>query len=111
MSEKQPKINFVYFSAVEGHYARRFGSSQYIGAKLVESGEPVAKSLAGESAEGSFIIEWDEKEVVRIPEIEFNLYGKEYRRLLKEKGLKKRTQKDYDAYIKSVTQSEPTKEK
>ena len=107
----EKKIKFIYVSSVKGNYVRRFGTEQYIGAKLVPSGEPVARSLAGESAEGSFYIEWDEKEITRIPETEFNLYGKEYRRLFKNGGLKKRTQKDYDAYIKSVTQSEPTKEK
>ena len=107
METNPEKIKYRYFSSVQGHIVPRFGAQgQYIGAKLIPSGEEVARSLLGPSGQGSFLWGWDTTKVVRISEKEFVLYGREYTRALKSGALVQRTAKDYDKYIKGVADTD-----
>lgn len=104
MNRDPEKIEYRYFSCVEGKIARRHGAkNQYVGAKLVPSGDIAARSLAGPTAEGSFVWFWDTARVTRISLQEINMYGREYNRALSEGALIERSRRDYDAYIKSLS--------
>ena len=96
-------IVYRYFSSVEGHVVRRYGAyNQYIGVKLVPSGEKEVKSLLGPSAEGSFDWKWDTDKVVRISEKEFVRYGREYNRAVESGALIEKKERDFNSYIKST---------
>lgn len=82
---------------------------QYIGAKLIPSGEENEyRSLLGPSALGSFLWDWDTKKVVRIAYNDFVKYGREYSRAIKSGSIVERKERDYDNYIKSLSATADT---
>jgi len=107
MKRDPESIKYKYFSPVDGHLVPRYGApNQYIGARLGPSGEKTARSLLGESGQGSFVIVWNTKQVERIPVEEFTMYGREYARAIKAGSLKERKIKDYENHIKAVEAAE-----
>ena len=107
MKRDPEEIKYRYFSPVKGHLVPRYGApNQHIGARLEPSGEKTARSLLGESGQGSFVIVWNTKHVERISVEEFTMYGREYTRAITDGSLKERKQKDYDNYIKALEAAE-----
>jgi hypothetical protein len=71
----------LYVSSVEGQLVSRYGTrSLFIGARFDQESGKLA---------------WQPEEVVLIPEQEALFYAREYRRLLKEGALRKRTVEDF----------------
>ncbi len=80
-------IQYRYFSSVKGHVVQRYGTGVHVG---------VVRAAGG--------WEWDEDEVVAIPETECCKYEREYQNAVRHKALQKRSQDDYDAYVRKQEQ-------
>ena len=110
MRGKENNGEYRYFSSVEGHIVPRYGAmGQYIGAKLVPSGEKSEyRSLLGPSGLGSFSWDWDTDKVIRIALNDCVKYGREYSRALASGSIIERKERDYDNYMKSLSATADT---
>lgn len=81
---EKKKIEFRYFSCVQGSVVQRFGTGSYIGV----SKEP-----------GKTDWVWDEEKVVPIPKDECLRYHREYQNALRNKSISERTEEEYKKYL------------
>lgn len=75
----------LYVSAVEGHHVTRYGTPTLIGCEI---------DLAHPGN-----IRWNEQAIVRIPELEYLTYKREYDRLVEDGALVKQSAEDYEAFL------------
>jgi hypothetical protein len=88
------KTKFRYFSAVAGRVVQRYGSTIFIGAARAPGGW-----------------QWDEDQIVAIPDREFARYAKEYIRAVRDGALKERTEAQYLEHVEQAAQPKTAEKK
>ena len=90
----------LFVRCVPGRLVTRFGSAQYIGARLVSPPPSAAEKDAGAAT-----VVWDESEVVLISGDEYRRFRREYDGAIRRGDLLRATEDKHRAFVASLEEN------